>query len=157
MTRTLTIIALAIALVAGAATSVHAQPRTSENIGAGDTVDRAQDRDAPPETSAPHSIAGMSGENPVSACLRSHMLVHNCHIPGRPFTGPDANDVIKQRLARPHAQNQPEWLTGKRIEAIKHHYDVPADENLVFGRTGDVYRSNGDYLGSLTDKQWGRG
>ena len=64
------------------------------------------------------------------------------------------NDIVR-RLKDYHGV-EPE-MARVRIHAIKQAYGIPADQDLTFGLTGDVWDPvSGEYLGTLTGKGWSR-
>jgi RHS repeat-associated protein len=84
------------------------------------------------------------------------VLVHNtCNIPGRPFRGPNAPERAFDHLAEFHGIDQ--HVASNRLHRIKDHFGIGAAEDVVIGRTGDVYNAaTGEWLATLTDVGWGK-
>lgn len=84
------------------------------------------------------------------------VLVHNtCDIPGNPFRGSNAPQRAFDHLEEFHGLDP--HVASNRLHAIKQHFGIGAADDVVIGRTGDVYNAQtGDWLGTLTDSGWGR-
>jgi hypothetical protein len=77
-------------------------------------------------------------------------------IPGNPFTGPNAPAQAYKHLERYHGLDP--TVVGNRLHKIKAQAGLGAADDVVIGRTGDVYNAvTGVRLGSLTDKTLGTG
>jgi RHS repeat-associated protein len=75
-------------------------------------------------------------------------------VPGRPFTGPNAPQQAAAHLARFHGI--PENVALNRIHRIKEAASLRPTDDVIIGRTGDVYSArDGAWLGSATDPSWG--
>ena len=76
------------------------------------------------------------------------------HIPGRSFRGKDAPQKAFRHLEKYHgvAPN----VASNRLHKIKEQANLGAADDVVIGRTGDVYNAKtGERIGSLTDKSLG--
>jgi hypothetical protein len=75
-------------------------------------------------------------------------------IPGNPFTGSDAPANAYGHLERFHGVKPGD--ASYRLHRIKGAAGLGPNEDVVIGRTGDVYNSStGEHLGSLTDQSLG--
>jgi|SRR6188472_949360 hypothetical protein len=85
------------------------------------------------------------------AALSANVLVRAVpQIPGNPYRGADAPTRAYVHLQLFHGI---ERLTAtQRLHRIKQRSGLGATDNVVIGRTGDVYHEmSGEHLGSLTD------
>jgi hypothetical protein len=75
-------------------------------------------------------------------------------IPGNPFRGPTASQQAFQHLRRFHGLDPA--VASNRLHRIKQRAGLTAADEVVIGRTGDVYNAvTGEHLGSLTDRALG--
>ena len=87
------------------------------------------------------------------------VVVHNVDdqcskIPGLPFRGTDAPQRAFDWLRKYHGI--PEHVASNRLHKIKKASALGAADNVVIGKSGDVYDEvSEDLLGSLTDSSWG--
>lgn len=71
-------------------------------------------------------------------------------IRGNPFRGENADERCFAHLERFHGINR--YTASVRLHRIKQRAGVGPAENVVFGRTGDVYlEATGEHLGMLSD------
>jgi RHS repeat-associated protein len=71
-------------------------------------------------------------------------------IPGHPFTGPNAARDAFKHLAKYHGIDP--TVASERLHQIKQSAGLGAADNVVIGRTGDVYNPyTGERIGSLTE------
>ena len=70
-------------------------------------------------------------------------------IRGNPYRGPNAPERAYNHLGKYHGISR-ETATD-RLHRIKRQSGLSPTDNVVIGRTGDVYEMNGEHLGSLTD------
>jgi hypothetical protein len=71
-------------------------------------------------------------------------------IPGRPYEGPTAPDRAYEHLAAYHGVDK--GTASDRLHSIKARAGLGPIDNVVIGRTGDVYEEfSGERVGSLTD------
>ena len=71
-------------------------------------------------------------------------------IPGNYVTGESGRLDVFKNLEKNHGIS--DELASERLHQIKDENHLPADFNLAFGRTGDVYNPvTGEWLGSLTE------
>jgi hypothetical protein len=83
------------------------------------------------------------------SCVLVHNADYNPSIPGRPFSGVDAPKDAFAHLEKYHGI--PEHVSSNRLHVIKASSQLKAADDVVIGRTGDVYDAiTGDLLGSLT-------
>lgn len=77
-------------------------------------------------------------------------------IPGNPFRGVLALERAYDHLRRYHGV--PPHVTGHRLHLLKAIGGLAPDDDVVIGKTGDVYNAlDGSLLGSLTDRTLGTG
>ena len=77
-------------------------------------------------------------------------------IPGKPFRGKDAPDDAFRHLRKNHGIGP--TIASHRLHKIKGNASLRPDDDVVIGRTGDVYNAkNGERIGSLTDPTLGTG
>jgi hypothetical protein len=77
-------------------------------------------------------------------------------IPGNPFAGPNAPAPAYKHLERFHGIDP--TVASNRLHKIKAQAGLGAADEVVIGRTGDVYNAaTGERLGSLTDPTLGNG
>jgi hypothetical protein len=82
------------------------------------------------------------------------VLVHNCDVPGNPFRGPGAPQRAFDHLERFHGLDP--HVASNRLHTLKHSGGLGAADDVIIGRTGDVYNAQtGDWLGTLTDAALG--
>jgi hypothetical protein len=75
-------------------------------------------------------------------------------IPGNPFRGANASQRSYKHLAEEHGLDP--GIASNRLHRIKKAGGVGASDDVVIGRTGDVYDARTEeWLGSLTDPVWG--
>jgi hypothetical protein len=75
-------------------------------------------------------------------------------IAGNPFRGKNAPQLAYQHLERFHGVDP--VVASNRLHKLKKAGGLGAADDVVIGRTGDVYNAaNGQRLGSLTDKTLG--
>jgi hypothetical protein len=80
--------------------------------------------------------------------------MQSINIPGRPFRGPDAPQKAFRHLER-FCGLEPK-VASNRLHKIKARAQLSATDDVIIGRTGDVYNATtGEHLGSLTDKSLG--
>jgi RHS repeat-associated protein len=90
----------------------------------------------------------------VEAAIKS-VPTHYAPIPGRPFKGPNAPQQAFQHLKDFHGVDIID--ASHRLHVIKTKNGLGAADNVIFGKTGDVYHPvTGELLGSLTDKALGK-
>jgi RHS repeat-associated protein len=78
-----------------------------------------------------------------------------CPVPGKPFRGKGAPEKAYEHLNKHHGVS-PE-VAGNRLHKLKKHGNLAPDDDVIIGRTGDVYNgSTGERLGSLTDPSLGK-
>lgn len=71
-------------------------------------------------------------------------------IRGDPLRGANADERCFEHLDRFHGIDP--HTASRRLHRIKERAGVGPAENVVFGRTGDVYlESTGEHLGMLSD------
>lgn len=76
-------------------------------------------------------------------------------IPGNPFRGPNAPQQAYKHLKKYHGIDP--TVASNRLHKIKQRAGLGAADEVVIGRTGDVYNARtGERLGSLTDNTLGR-
>jgi RHS repeat-associated protein len=76
-------------------------------------------------------------------------------IPGNPFRGKHAPEEAFKHLEKNHGLDP--TIASNRLHKLKELFNLAPDDNVVIGRTGDVYdERTGNYLGSLTDPTWGK-
>jgi hypothetical protein len=104
----------------------------------------------------------VSGTTRVGAAVTDEEVInairtvptHHSPIPGNPFRGPTAPQQAFQHLQRFHGIDPA--VASNRLHRIKQAAGLGAADDVVIGRTGDVYNAvTGEYLGSLTDRAWG--
>ena len=72
-------------------------------------------------------------------------------VPGNPFSGANAQRDAFKHLEKYHGVN--EALSGERLHNIKKSAGLGGADNVIFGRTGDVYNAKtGEHIGNLTSK-----
>ncbi len=77
-------------------------------------------------------------------------------VPGNPFRGPKAPELAYRHLQRFHGIDP--VTASHRLHKLKQQSGLGADDDVVIGRTGDVYNAvTGERLGSLTDSTLGSG
>jgi hypothetical protein len=82
------------------------------------------------------------------------VLVHNCNVPGNPFRGPGAPQRAFDHLERFHGLDP--HVASNRLHTLKQSGGLGAADDVIIGRTGDVYDARtGDWLGTLTDPALG--
>ena len=75
-------------------------------------------------------------------------------IPGNPFTGKTAAQQAFRHLERFHGVDPA--VASHRLHRLKQQAGLQANDDVVIGRTGDVYVADtGDRVGSLTDLSLG--
>lgn len=75
-------------------------------------------------------------------------------IPGNPFRGADAPAQAYRQLERFHGVDP--HTAGNRLHALKRKGGLGGADDVVIGRTGDVYNARTqECLGSLTNKALG--
>ena len=73
-------------------------------------------------------------------------------IPGRPFRGKTAPERAYAHLENYHGISR--HIASVRLHEIKEANGLAPDDDVIIGRTGDVYDGRtGDYLGSLTTRR----
>ncbi len=79
------------------------------------------------------------------------VLVHNqCPVPGNPFTGPTAPQRAFEHLDDFHGLDP--HVASNRLHTIKQQAGLSAADDVIIGRSGDVYEATtGEWLGTLTD------
>ena len=71
-------------------------------------------------------------------------------IRGHPYSGPTAPERAYEHLAAYHGVDR--GTASDRLHSIKARAGLGPIDNVVIGRTGDVYdEATGERLGSLTD------
>lgn len=71
-------------------------------------------------------------------------------VPGNPYRGADAPERAYAHLQRFHGVER--LMATQRLHRIKQRSGLGATDNVVIGRTGDVYDEiSGERLGSLTE------
>ncbi len=76
------------------------------------------------------------------------------NIPGRPFRGKDAPQKAFRHLETYHGVDP--RVASNRLHKMKEQANLGAADDVVMGRTGDVYNAKtGERIGSLTDKSLG--
>ena len=82
------------------------------------------------------------------------VLVHNCRIPGRPFSGKNAPTKAYEHLEKFHGLDPK--VASNRLHVLKKQGGLRASDDVAIGRTGDVFNERtGERLGSLTDPHLG--
>ena len=72
-------------------------------------------------------------------------------IPGNPFTGANAQGDAFKHLAKYHGVS--ETQASDRLHKIKKAAGLGGADDVIFGRTGDVYNaSTGEHIGNLATK-----
>jgi hypothetical protein len=111
---------------------------SSEQAGGGKELIFEHEQKEKQEEAAPAAAAGGAGKGV---------------IPGHPFRGANAAQDAFKHLEQFHGISP--TVASERLHNIKAAYGLGAADNVVIGRTGDVYNSQtGERLGSLTDKHW---
>jgi len=76
-------------------------------------------------------------------------------IPGRPFRGENAPEQAYEHLEEYHGLDPK--VASNRLHILKQHGGLGAADDVIIGRTGDVYNAKtGENLGNLTDPTLGR-
>lgn len=71
-------------------------------------------------------------------------------IPGDPFRGADADERCFEHLACHHGIDR--HTASERLHRIKERAGAGPADNVVFGRTGDVYiETTEEHIGMLSD------
>jgi hypothetical protein len=71
-------------------------------------------------------------------------------IPGNPYRGPNAPAQAYDHLREYHGT--PPGTATDRLHRIKQRSGLSPTDNVVIGKTGDVYNeTDGEQIGSLTD------
>ena len=79
------------------------------------------------------------------------MKTESAPIPGRPFRGRHAARRAFRHLSKFHAVEL--YEASNRLHQLKQQAGLSPDDNVVIGRTGDVYvEQSGERIGSLTDR-----
>lgn len=77
------------------------------------------------------------------------------NVPGRPFKGEDAPNRAYRHLRTFHGVDP--FIARNRLEKLKDLAGLAADDNVIIGRTGDVYNAvTGERLGTLTALSLGK-
>ena len=72
-------------------------------------------------------------------------------VPGNPFTGANAQGDAFKHLAKYHGVS--ETQASDRLHKIKKAAGLGGADDVIFGRTGDVYNaSTGEHIGNLATK-----
>jgi hypothetical protein len=72
-------------------------------------------------------------------------------VPGNPFTGANAQADAFKHYERYHGLS--ETAASDRLHQIKKSAGLGGADNVIFGRTGDVYNARtGEHIGNLTSK-----
>lgn len=90
----------------------------------------------------------------MRSILNMDKHVQRTIIPGRPFRGPKAPQRVYKHLARYHGLNPK--VASNRLHKLKAQGRLAPNDDVVIGRTGDVYNAyTGERLGTLTDSTLG--
>ena len=81
-------------------------------------------------------------------------LEQPAEIPGKPFRGPNAPERAYKHLEDYHGVSRD--VARNRLHKLKELGNLGAADDVVIGKTGDVYNAaTGEHLGFLTDKTLG--
>ena len=73
----------------------------------------------------------------------------DAEVPGNPFTGANAQADAFKHLEKYHGVS--EAVSSDRLHKIKRSAGLGGADDVIFGRTGDVYNAKtGEHIGNLT-------